>query len=179
MPSRISRRRFFRRSAGLGAGALLSRPASLFAAADGNAVGRRQVQTGTTPFIVTSHSNETGGSAVEAAWEVLSTGGSALDAVEKATNIIEVDPEDTSVGYGGLPNERGVVQLDASIMEDKREKFKSMSYYFWRGHLFPDPSGEPFFRRLKNRVIKTLSRLRVKSGFYACPLEWHWFRRRC
>jgi N4-(beta-N-acetylglucosaminyl)-L-asparaginase len=42
-----------------------------------------------------------------------------LDAVEKATNIIEVDPEDTSVGYGGLPNERGVVQLDASIMDGK------------------------------------------------------------
>jgi len=46
-------------------------------------------------------------------------GGSALDAVEKATNIIEDDPEDTSVGYGGLPNERGVVQLDASIMDGK------------------------------------------------------------
>jgi N4-(beta-N-acetylglucosaminyl)-L-asparaginase len=39
--------------------------------------------------------------------------------VEKAANVIEVDPEDTSVGYGGLPNERGVVQLDSSFMDGK------------------------------------------------------------
>jgi N4-(beta-N-acetylglucosaminyl)-L-asparaginase len=56
---------------------------------------------------------------VDAAWDILASGGSALDAVEKAANIIEVDPEDTSVGYGGLPNERGMVQLDASIMDGK------------------------------------------------------------
>ena len=31
-------------------------------------------------------------------------------------NIVELDPEDTSVGYGGLPNSEGVVQLDASVM---------------------------------------------------------------
>ena len=57
------------------------------------------------PFLVTSHANETGRAAVEASWEALESGGSALDAVERATNIIEVDPEDTSVGFGGLPNE--------------------------------------------------------------------------
>jgi N4-(beta-N-acetylglucosaminyl)-L-asparaginase len=39
--------------------------------------------------------------------------------VEKAANVIEIDPEDTSVGYGGLPNEHGVVQLDASFMNGK------------------------------------------------------------
>ena len=46
-------------------------------------------------------------------------GGEALDAVEKGTNVIEVDPEDTSVGYGGLPNEDGIVQLDSSVMDGK------------------------------------------------------------
>jgi N4-(beta-N-acetylglucosaminyl)-L-asparaginase len=56
---------------------------------------------------------------MEAGWEILKNGGSAVDAVEKAANIIEVDPEDTSVGYGGLPNEHGVVQLDASFMDGK------------------------------------------------------------
>ena len=56
---------------------------------------------------------------MEAGWEILKTGGNAVDAVEKAANVIEVDPEDTSVGYGGLPNERGVVQLDASFMDGK------------------------------------------------------------
>ncbi len=63
--------------------------------------------------------NETGQRAVEEAWGDLSSGGRALDAVELAANIIEVDPEDTSVGYGGLPNENGVVQLDASIMDGR------------------------------------------------------------
>jgi N4-(beta-N-acetylglucosaminyl)-L-asparaginase len=70
-------------------------------------------------MVITSHSNDTGRQAMEMAWETLSSGGSALDAVEQGTNFIEVDPEDWSVGYGGLPNERGVVQLDASIMDGK------------------------------------------------------------
>jgi N4-(beta-N-acetylglucosaminyl)-L-asparaginase len=56
---------------------------------------------------------------MEAGWEILSKGGTAVDAVEKAANIIEVDPEDTSVGYGGLPNEDGVVQLDSSFMDGR------------------------------------------------------------
>jgi len=42
-----------------------------------------------------------------------------LDAVERGANVIEVDPEDTSVGYGGLPNENGVIHLDASIMDGR------------------------------------------------------------
>lgn len=47
----------------------------------------------------------------------LTTGGSdVLDAVIAGVNIVELDPEDTSVGYGGLPNAEGVVQLDASVM---------------------------------------------------------------
>lgn len=116
MPRRISRRFFFKRSAGLGAGALLWRPAALLADATD---GPPHTSQSGGPFIITSHSNETGRRGVEAAWEILSSGGSALDAVEKATNVIEVDPEDTSVGYGGLPNERGVVQLDSSIMDGK------------------------------------------------------------
>ena len=42
--------------------------------------------------------------------------GKLLDAIEKSANVTELDPNDTSVGYGGLPNEDGVVQLDAQIM---------------------------------------------------------------
>ncbi|MDH3494174.1 MAG: N(4)-(beta-N-acetylglucosaminyl)-L-asparaginase, partial [Acidobacteriota bacterium] len=57
--------------------------------------------------------------AVTEAFKILEEGGASLDAVEKGTNIIEVDPEDTSVGYGGLPNEDGIVQLDSSIMDGK------------------------------------------------------------
>jgi len=39
-----------------------------------------------------------------AAWEILMSGGSSLDAVEKGINTVEKDPEVTSVGYGGIPN---------------------------------------------------------------------------
>jgi N4-(beta-N-acetylglucosaminyl)-L-asparaginase len=56
---------------------------------------------------------------VQSAWEILAGGGSALDAVEVGANIIELDPDDHSVGYGGLPNSDGVVQLDASIMDGR------------------------------------------------------------
>lgn len=48
--------------------------------------------------------------------EVLDAGGDTLDAVIAGVNINEEDPEDSSVGYGGLPNEEGVVELDASVM---------------------------------------------------------------
>src|SRR5580698_9215049 len=50
------------------------------------------------------------------AMEILKAGGDTLDAVIAGVNINEEDPEDTSVGYGGLPNEEGVVELDASVM---------------------------------------------------------------
>ncbi|HWJ94744.1 MAG TPA: N(4)-(beta-N-acetylglucosaminyl)-L-asparaginase [Telluria sp.] len=50
------------------------------------------------------------------AMEVIKAGGDTLDAVIAGVNIQELDPNDTSVGYGGLPNEEGVVELDASCM---------------------------------------------------------------
>jgi len=109
MHERISRRNFFGKTFLLGAGALLVKKPGILQAKS----------NGTTPLIVTSHTNQTGRNAMDAGWKILQKGGSALDAIEKAANIIEVDPEDTSVGYGGLPNENGVVQLDSSIMDGK------------------------------------------------------------
>ncbi len=50
------------------------------------------------------------------AMEILKAGGDTLDAVIAGVNLNEEDPEDSSVGYGGLPNEEGVVELDASVM---------------------------------------------------------------
>ncbi|MGH7475213.1 MAG: isoaspartyl peptidase/L-asparaginase [Longimicrobiales bacterium] len=54
--------------------------------------------------------------AVTRAVEGLLTGEDTIDAVVAGVNIVELDPADASVGYGGLPNEEGVVQLDASVM---------------------------------------------------------------
>jgi N4-(beta-N-acetylglucosaminyl)-L-asparaginase len=112
----ISRRRFFGQSFGITTGAILARSLGLNA---GSLGGRAVRRAGATPMIITSHANATGQSALEEVWEALAGGGSALDAVEKATNVIELDPEDVSVGYGGLPNEAGAVQLDASIMDGR------------------------------------------------------------
>lgn len=54
-----------------------------------------------------------------AAWKLLHAGGKVLDAVEAGVKIPEADPEDQSVGYGGLPDRDGKVTLDACIMDEK------------------------------------------------------------
>jgi len=54
--------------------------------------------------------------ATEKAMELLQQGSDPLDAVIAGVNIVEEDPNDISVGYGGLPNEEGAVELDASVM---------------------------------------------------------------
>ncbi|GIM49176.1 N(4)-(beta-N-acetylglucosaminyl)-L-asparaginase [Capnocytophaga stomatis] len=55
----------------------------------------------------------------DAAWEILASGGNALDAVEKGVMTAEADPEETSVGYGGYPDREGNVTLDACIMDSQ------------------------------------------------------------
>jgi N4-(beta-N-acetylglucosaminyl)-L-asparaginase len=60
--------------------------------------------------------DEEGLTCVAKAFKLLTSGTDVLDAVVAGVNIVELDPEDTSVGYGGLPNAEGVVQLDASVM---------------------------------------------------------------
>lgn len=57
--------------------------------------------------------------ATRKAWEALHQGRSVLDAVEKGCNVEEEDPENMSVGYGGLPDRDGNVSLDACIMDEK------------------------------------------------------------
>ena len=54
---------------------------------------------------------------MEAAMAVLQAGGSALDAVEAGTKMVELNLDDHSVGVGGYPNLLGEVELDASVME--------------------------------------------------------------
>lgn len=66
------------------------------------------------PVMVASENGRRG---MMAAMTLLREGGSALDAVELACRIVEDDPDDHSVGYGGLPNVLGEVELDASIMD--------------------------------------------------------------
>jgi len=54
--------------------------------------------------------------AIEKARQLIDDGSDALDAVIAAVNVVEDDPNDMSVGLGGLPNADGEVELDASVM---------------------------------------------------------------
>lgn len=78
--------------------------------------------SGVTPVVIASdngHVYKNGGSktTVELAFEQMTSGGKdVLDALIAGVNICELDPEESGVGYGGLPNAEGVVQLDACCM---------------------------------------------------------------
>ncbi len=100
-----SRRDFLK--TGAGAAALL---------AGGRLPGRAQGPAGAAPGTPKVVSSGNGIRATAKAMEMIRAGGDPLDAVIAGVNIVEDDPNDMSVGYGGLPNEDGVVELDASVM---------------------------------------------------------------
>lgn len=104
-----SRRDFIRTAtAGLGAAALgstsLPRPLE----------GAPHIRRSAIEPVAIASAN--GRHAVDHALATLYQGGDTLEAVVEGVNLVELDPEDMSVGYGGLPNEEGVVQLDSSVM---------------------------------------------------------------
>ncbi len=69
------------------------------------------------PFIIGTHNSK---NMLHLGAEVLRGGGAAVEAVVAATNAVEENPDDSSVGIGGLPNMMGVPQMDASIMDGER-----------------------------------------------------------
>ena len=87
------------------------------------AVIRRSVR----PVVIAAANGNTfrnGGDAtcVERAFRLLTGGADVLEALVSGVNIVELDPEDTSVGYGGLPNADGVVQLDSCCMHGPKKR---------------------------------------------------------
>lgn len=107
LSSSLTRREFVGAASGLAAGAALGVPEPAF---------------GTPAIIVRSAArnaaiaSSNGLAAVQKVGALLAQGVDTLDAGVEGVKLQELDPEDTSVGYGGLPNEDGVVQLDASCM---------------------------------------------------------------
>ncbi|HEV2802757.1 MAG TPA: N(4)-(beta-N-acetylglucosaminyl)-L-asparaginase [Pyrinomonadaceae bacterium] len=113
-----SRRKFLSEAtvAGVSVAALAAQPKRIEAARVESRASQQSATTarrGTPPISVSSGN---GLAAVNKAVEVMRRGGDTLDAVIAGVNIVELDPKDNSVGYGGLPNERGDVELDASCM---------------------------------------------------------------
>jgi N4-(beta-N-acetylglucosaminyl)-L-asparaginase len=114
MSERLNRRQSI--IAGAGAGLAAASPRTLFGQAPAVVAPR-----GVKPVVISSANGnryKNGGdmTAVQKAYSLIVQGADVLDAVIAGVNIPELDPEDDSVGYGGLPNADGVVQLDASCM---------------------------------------------------------------
>ena len=85
------------------------------------------LRSSSRPVVVASangHQFTNGGAqtCVERAFALLSSGADVLEALVAGVTIVELDPGDSSVGYGGLPNADGVVQLDACCMHGPRRR---------------------------------------------------------
>lgn len=104
MRIKVTRRDFFRTGAVAGLGARLF---------SGFAPVTFAQSKGSRPIVISSAN---GLRATAKAMEMIREGKDTLDAVVAGVAIVEDDPKDMSVGYGGLPNEDGVVELDASVM---------------------------------------------------------------
>ncbi len=117
MSERVSRRDFVK------AGAAVSLATAVpGAAAAEQAAGPTVMVRRSSPPVVVSSANgnhyKNGGprTCVEEAFQRIADGSDLLDALIAGVNIVELDPTCTSVGYGGLPNADGVVQLDSCCM---------------------------------------------------------------
>ncbi len=104
--NRPSRREFLRKTTAAGLAAAITPSVA-------GASGLSGAMPPANPVVVASAN---GLEAVKKAYEVIQGGGSTLDGVIAGVNIVEADPEDMSVGYGGLPNYEGIVQLDSAVM---------------------------------------------------------------
>src|SRR5437763_5143415 len=116
MATNVTRRQFFIAGATAGAAAA--------AFGQGPTVIRRSPAK---PIVISSSNGnrfKNGGdmTAVEKAWSLIAQGSDVLDAVFAGVTIVELDPLDDSVGYGGLPNAEGVVQLDSCCMHGPKKR---------------------------------------------------------
>jgi len=119
-------RRMFLRSAAATAGGLAFTSTACSGEARGGETWSPQSQTppgeGLAPRRPVIVASANGLPATSRAAEILRDGGDPLDAVIAGVNRVERDPEDHSVGYGGLPNEDGVVELDSCVMHGPTHK---------------------------------------------------------
>ena len=88
------------------------------------AASRAASLPGTRPIIISSAN---GLHALDKGMDILRKGGDTLDAAVAVVTVVEDDPNDDSVGFGGLPNEEGEVELDASVMHGPTHRAGSVA----------------------------------------------------
>jgi len=117
----LNRRDFVRTTAAAGVAAAAT-PGALLAQAP-----TMMAPKSMKPLVISSANGnkfKNGGSktCVETAFQMITSGSDVLDALIAGVNIVELDPLDDSVGYGGLPNANGVVQLDSCCMHGPKKR---------------------------------------------------------
>jgi len=145
-------------------------------------------QKGVKPIVIASDNGnvyKNGGSVtcVQKAFDMITRGSDVLDALIAGVNILELDPEEISVGYGAVPNADGVIQLDASCMHGPKKRAGSVASL--EGvrtpslvakavmentdhHLIVGPGAKTFARNLGFRIEDDLNTDRSRSMW----LEW-------
>ena len=122
MKRKISRRDLMKTGTAAGlAGAAASLTGMTAAPLNAGTAPTMLTPQGVKPLVISDYSGfayRNGGpqNCVEKAFEMITGGSDVLDALMAGVNIVENDPTESGVGYGGLPNERGVVQLDSCCM---------------------------------------------------------------
>jgi len=104
-----------------------------------------------TQVIPTIVSSGNGRGALATGIGILAKGGTAIDAVEACARIVESDPADDTVGFGGLPNVLGVVELDASIVDGTTHAAGSVAAL--TGYLHPITVARAVMERLPHVML--------------------------
>jgi N4-(beta-N-acetylglucosaminyl)-L-asparaginase len=115
----MNRRRFVRAGAAAGLTVAVA-PRTLFAQAP-------TIMKSKSPVVIASANgnrfkNGSDMTCVQKAFTMITQGADVLYALIAGVNIVELDPLDTSVGYGGLPNADGIVQLDSCCMHGPKKR---------------------------------------------------------
>ena len=152
-PNTPSRRAFLATSA---AGLAAATP--LVAAKTGAAAFR--VAGAESAVRVISSSN--GGPTTRRAYDLITQGADTLEACVDGVNIVEDDPNDTSVGYGGLPNEEGVIQLDAAVMHGPTHQAGAVASL--EGIRFPSRVAQLVLRRTDHVLLVAEGALRFAKA---------------
>ena len=132
--------------------------------------------------VIASHN---GLNAVKKAYAQLGAASGTLDAVVSGIELVEDDPGELTVGYGGLPNEDGVVELDAAVMDGKSHQGGAVAAL--QGFRHPTRVAQLVMQQTKRVMLAGdgARRFALANGFREEDLltdkarrMWHYWRRK-